>query len=358
MTDDLERAIAARGLGLGDLQARLRSSRLALSPARAWLTLARVFLTTALGELCLLLAPASGPVRGLVLVLGWLVTASGLAGLFVIGHDCGHGSFARRAWVNTLVGHLCMSPTLIGFHAWRRAHAHHHAHAQLRKEDPDWPEQMISRAEYERAPWHERLRVRVTYGSIGGMLVGFVVGMVRRTFMRWLYPQVRLSRRARRELLVSNAIMLLASGGIIAGLWWARGPWGAACFYGVPMYIGSVIGGLFTYVHHLGPGARVFDREGWSPLRGQVVGTFDVRFPPWFEWLFLNINRHIAHHVEPRVPWYCLPAASDVLARELPELAGRRFGLRYLARGWAAPLLDERGGGAFETGALVRTDDP
>jgi hypothetical protein len=43
--------------------------------------------------------------------------------LFVVGHDCGHGSFARSKRVNNWVGHLTHSLILVPFHPWRISHA-------------------------------------------------------------------------------------------------------------------------------------------------------------------------------------------------------------------------------------------
>lgn len=350
---ELESALRRRGIGFAELQRLVHPARFSISPLRAWLGLGRAAMTLAVGQACLLASPTQPALVVALTIVGWLVSATGLAGLFVVGHDCGHHAFSRTPWVNTAVGHLCMSPLLIGFHNWRRAHAHHHAHTQIRGEDTDWPEQMPTRAEYEAASPRAQWCARMAYGSFVGTLLGFPVAMVRRTFMRALYPRVKVSRRGRRELALSNALMVLASGGIIGGLWVTRGFGGMTRHYGIPMYLGMVLGTLFTYLHHSAPGARAYDRHAWSPLRGQVLATFDVRFPAWFEWLFFHINRHLPHHIEPRIPWYHLPRATGALHAAAPELAqDRRFGLRYLARAWAAPVLEPVADGAYAAGPV------
>lgn len=337
---------------LAQMRETLPSDVFVQQPRRAWFGLARALTTVGVGELGLaLLHLEPGPQllwQAPALTGLWLLVASGMMGLFILGHDCGHGAFSLDKRVNVVVGHLCMSPLLTGFYNWRLSHAQHHARTQLRGEDTDWPEKLLTEDEYARAPLGKRLEARLAFGTPIGLLVGFVVGMVRRTFMATLYPQVKLSARSRRQLLLSNLCVALASGGVIAALALTLGPWGLAKHYFVPVYLGMVLGALFTFLHHSGEGARAFDREGWTPFRGQVEGTFDVRFPRWFEALFFHINRHLPHHVAPSLPWYHLPTATDALARAFPTLhRERRFSLGYLLRAWRAPLLSRESAGVY-----------
>ena len=56
------------------------------------------------------------------------VPAAGfLVRLFMIQHDCGHGSFFRHRLANDWVGRIIGVLTLTPYDFWRRAHALHHA---------------------------------------------------------------------------------------------------------------------------------------------------------------------------------------------------------------------------------------
>jgi acyl-lipid omega-6 desaturase (Delta-12 desaturase) len=56
------------------------------------------------------------------------VPAAGfLVRLFMIQHDCGHGSFFRHRLTNDWVGRVIGVLTLTPYDFWRRAHALHHA---------------------------------------------------------------------------------------------------------------------------------------------------------------------------------------------------------------------------------------
>jgi acyl-lipid omega-6 desaturase (Delta-12 desaturase) len=58
------------------------------------------------------------------------VPAAGfLVRLFMIQHDCGHGSFFRRRLTNDWVGRVIGVLTLTPYDFWRHSHALHHANS-------------------------------------------------------------------------------------------------------------------------------------------------------------------------------------------------------------------------------------
>ena len=99
---------------------------------RAWMTVARDILLAAVGYIGIAIAPIY------LLPLFWIVQGTVLTGWFVIGHDCGHRSFAQRKWVNNWLGHLMFLPLLYPFHGWRIQHNHHHKHTNKLGVDNAW----------------------------------------------------------------------------------------------------------------------------------------------------------------------------------------------------------------------------
>ena len=65
---------------------------------------------------------------GLTLLLA-LPTSGLLMRLFMIQHDCGHGSFFRSRRARDIVGFCIGVLTLTPYQYWRRTHAYHHAHS-------------------------------------------------------------------------------------------------------------------------------------------------------------------------------------------------------------------------------------
>ena len=89
---------------------------------KAWFSVLLTVLAVSLGYIGIAIAP------WFLLPLAWIFTGTALTGLFVIAHDCGHRSFAKRRWVNDWVGHILMLPLIYPFHSWRLLHDHHHIH--------------------------------------------------------------------------------------------------------------------------------------------------------------------------------------------------------------------------------------
>src|SRR5688572_1574208 len=106
----------------------------------------------------------------------WLtcLLAIPLAGLmtrmFIIQHDCGHGSFFRSTRANHAVGSAIGVLTLTPYMYWRRTHAMHHATSGDldRRELGDIDTLTVD--EYLGLPWLGRLRYRL-YRSMFALLV-------------------------------------------------------------------------------------------------------------------------------------------------------------------------------------------
>ena len=70
--------------------------------------------------------------------LFWLAQGTMFWALFVVGHDCGHGSFSKHKWLNNLVGHITHTPILVPYHGWRISHRTHHANTGNIDTDESW----------------------------------------------------------------------------------------------------------------------------------------------------------------------------------------------------------------------------
>jgi omega-6 fatty acid desaturase (delta-12 desaturase) len=55
-----------------------------------------------------------------------IIAAGFLVRIFIIQHDCGHGSFFKLRRANDLIGIVCSLTTLTPYAFWHHQHARHH----------------------------------------------------------------------------------------------------------------------------------------------------------------------------------------------------------------------------------------
>ncbi|PKI46674.1 hypothetical protein CRG98_033016, partial [Punica granatum] len=70
--------------------------------------------------------------------LYWFAQGTMFWALFVLGHDCGHGSFSNNPKLNSFVGHLLHSSILVPYHGWRISHRTHHQNHGHVENDESW----------------------------------------------------------------------------------------------------------------------------------------------------------------------------------------------------------------------------
>jgi len=81
--------------------------------------------------------------------------------------------------------------------------------------------------------------------------------------------------------------------------------------YFIPFLVFQFWLSTFTYFHHRNTdGAGWKETEDWDKVYGALFATIHVDYPSWIEFLTLNINWHLPHHVSSSVPWYNLRRAT------------------------------------------------
>ncbi|MDZ7714551.1 MAG: fatty acid desaturase [Rhodovibrio sp.] len=248
------------------------------------------------------------------------VAAGFLVRIFIIQHDCGHGSFLPKRWANDALGRLCSLLTLTPYANWRRQHAGHHGiwnNLDRRDNGVDIYSSCLTVAEYQALEPRQRLLHRVTrHPLVANLLLPPLVflGLYRVPFdapARW--------RRERRAVYVTD----LALVALIAGLGGLVG-FGAVAAVQLPvMILGAIVGVWLFSVQHRFEDAWWARHDRWHSADVAMHGSSFLRLPQPLQWFTGNIGFHHVHHLNPRVPNYRLQACHERIAPlvTVPELS-------------------------------------
>jgi omega-6 fatty acid desaturase (delta-12 desaturase) len=261
------------------------------------------------------------------------VPAAGLlVRLFMIQHDCGHGSFFRSRIANDWVGRAIGVVTLTPYDYWRHNHARHHAnsgnldHRGLGDIDTLTVREFLAQSRWRRILYRLYRHPMVMFGV--GPTYLFVlkhrlpVGMMRGGWKPWL------------STMGTNA----AIAALVAAVIWLVG-YGPFLLVHLPITVlAASIGVWLFYVQHQFEDTYWSHDEDWSFHEAALHGSSHYHLPVVLRWFTANIGIHHIHHLSSRIPCYRLP---DVL-RDHPQLAGvGRMSLLQSLRSVPLVLWDE-----------------
>ena len=125
--------------------------------------------------------------------------------IFIIFHDCGHGSFFRSQHANHVLGFVTGVLTFTPYLQWRHKHALHHATSgdlDRRGIGDIWT---LTVQEYVEAPRWKRLAYRVFRNPF----VLFVIAPLYLFLIHQRFPSRAVGRRERQEVHWTNGALLL-----------------------------------------------------------------------------------------------------------------------------------------------------
>lgn len=254
--------------------------------------------------------------------------------LFILQHDCSHGSFFRSARANRWVGATLGLLTLFPFTYWKKTHGIHHATSgNLDRRILGDIRTLTVREYLALGPW-----MRLCYRFYRSMPVMLCVGPIYQFVAKHRLP-LGLPWRWRREWR-SVALNDLALLGLGAGLCEAVG-WQVVLGVHLPvMLIAGAVGVWLFYVQHTFEAGYWERGDSWSAQRAAVRGSSFYDLPAVLHWVTANIGYHHIHHLSPRIPNYRLRAAHRAL--QLPGV--QRLGLWQSLRCARMKLWEESTG--------------
>ena len=243
-------------------------------------------------------------------------TAFFLIRLFIIQHDCGHGSFFPSGRVADAVGSILGVLTLTPYHYWKKTHALHHATSGNLEHRGFGDIDTLTVDEYlARSRWQ-----RFIYRLYRHPVVLFGVGAIVHFFIRHRLPTIvpREWTRERRSILWTN----VGLAAVIVLMGWLVG-FGAFVRVQLPVTLLSTsIGVWLFYVQHQFEPTYWEHDDRWQYDAAALQGSSYYRLPKILQWATGNIGIHHIHHLHPRIPNYRLQRVLDehVELRNVPTL--------------------------------------
>jgi omega-6 fatty acid desaturase (delta-12 desaturase) len=226
--------------------------------------------------------------------------------VFIIQHDCGHGSFFKSRRVNNMVGMACSLFTLTAYKYWRKSHAVHHAHHADLEERGIGDVWTMTVDEYIQAGWWKRLMYRVFRNPL---------------FLFGIAPTINFVILERFPIMVQKDW----HNGERSSVWWTNlaiaGWMGAASLllgFGTVMLvfwpvivIAAGAGTWLFYVQHQFERTYWEHTPQWNYTLAALEGSSYYKLPRVLQWFTGNIGFHHIHHLSPRIPNYHLQACHE-----------------------------------------------
>jgi len=241
----------------------------------------------------------------LTLAVSWWLTVplAMLAGaflvrVFIIFHDCGHGSFFKSRRANDAVGFIAGLLTFTPYYHWRWEHAIHHASAgdlDRRGTGDVWTMTVQEYIESSRGK-------RFAYRLARNPFILFVIAPLYLFLIRQRFPSPKANSRERTSVHWMNLALVAMAAAL-------------SCAFGLKAYLiiqliaMAVAGGAgvwMFYVQHQFEDVYWERGANWDYTTTALQGSSFYKLPKILQWFSGNIGFHHVHHLSPRIPNYNL----------------------------------------------------
>ena len=218
--------------------------------------------------------------------------------MFIIFHDCGHGSFFKSQKANHIVGTITGILTFTPYYHWRWEHAIHHSSSgdlDRRGMGDVWT---LTVQEYlESSRWR-----RFSYRLARNPFILFVIAPMILFLGINRVSKPKAPARERYSVHLTTLAIGVISAGLIAAF-------GLKAFLIIQLTILMVAGSAgvwLFYVQHQYEGVYWERTEKWDYVSAALHGSSFYKLPKVLQWFSGNIGFHHIHHLSARIPNYNL----------------------------------------------------
>jgi omega-6 fatty acid desaturase (delta-12 desaturase) len=237
---------------------------------------------------------------GLSLFLGVIMIR-----IFVLHHDCTHGSFFKSRRANEFWGLLMGAIVFTPFHRWRRSHNYHHAHSGDLDHRGEGYITMYTVEEYQKLTAWQKFMYRVYRHPIFMFIIGpYIQFLVLERFTFDLPKNAHVARWGvwKTNLILASVVAAVGYFGGLAGL-------ERFAFIMLPAaLVCTIIGVWLFFVQHNYDQAYFKHHKDWNFAVAALEGCSFYDLPQVLHWFSGNIGFHHIHHLDSLVPNYNLQA--------------------------------------------------
>jgi omega-6 fatty acid desaturase (delta-12 desaturase) len=266
------------------------------------------------------------------ITLALAVVAGGiLVRIFILFHDCCHGSFFVSRRANAIIGYATGILTFTPFEDWRHAHNIHHATAGDLDRRGVGDIKTMTTEEYLAAPLRQRLAYRIYRNPF--ILFGPGAALLFLFFQR--FPSRSAGKKQRKSVFLTNAALLAIVGVASFTIGFQR-----YLIIQLPIILtGGGLGLWLFYIQHQFEGVYWARGDAWDPMKVALEGSSYLKLPKILQWFTGNIGLHHIHHVRPSIPNYNLQQCYD----DIPAFqAVNAITIRASFRSLRLALCDEK----------------
>ncbi|MGH8528870.1 MAG: fatty acid desaturase [Nevskiales bacterium] len=221
-----------------------------------------------------------------------------LVRIFIIFHDCGHGSLFKSRRANDIVGFIAGVLTLTPYYQWRWGHAIHHNSAgklDQRGMGDVWTMTVQEYLESSRGK-------RFAYSFIRNPFVLLVLGPVLMFVIMPRFPSPQAPARERHSVWWTNLALLCW----VVALSWIFGIKAYLLIQLTIVMVGGAAGVWMFYVQHQFESVYWERGDKWDYTATALQGSSFYKLPKILQWFTGSIGFHHIHHLSTRIPNYYL----------------------------------------------------
>lgn len=218
--------------------------------------------------------------------------------IFIIFHDCGHGSFFKSKHLNRIVGIITGLIVFTPYNKWHHEHKIHHQTVGNLDKRGIGDVMTLTVEEYLKLTKWKKIYYRIYRSPI--VLFGIAPIIVFTIAQR--FPKKHMTFKE--QLYVHLSSLVLAAAVIF--LMYVIG-WKTFLLVQIPiLYIATAHGVWLFYVQHQFRDVLWTKTEDWDYKNTALKGSSMFKLPMLLNWFTGNIGYHHIHHLSPTIPNYNL----------------------------------------------------